>query len=133
MLPRQCRLRATAAIAIFCPLLLASLPPQGNSQSADPLPSAEWQAFQQTVQPFLAKHCFECHADKKSSGVRLDLFQDAGALAKGLPTIEKALEALRKQAMPPKKRPRPKEDEVAPVLSWLGAFVARIDRQTPAP
>src|SRR5207249_220628 len=35
-------------------------------------------------------------------------------------------------AMPPKKRPQPRDDELKPVLVWLEAFVARVDRQTPA-
>jgi hypothetical protein len=101
-------------------------------QAADAPPSAEWREYQRAVQPFLAKHCFACHADKERGDVRLDRFTDEAALAKGLPTIEKALDALRQSVMPPKKRPRPEDDELKPVLAWMDAFVARADGQRPS-
>ncbi|HEY7156469.1 MAG TPA: DUF1592 domain-containing protein [Gemmataceae bacterium] len=123
---------AKVAAAILCSFFIASSPSRGGDPSRDPGPALEWQAFRKTVQPFLVKHCLECHADKKRGGVRLDLFQDERALAKGLPIIEKTVDVLRKHAMPPKKRPRPKDGEIEPVLAWLDAFVARMDRQTPA-
>jgi hypothetical protein len=132
MLPRYLHVRIAAAAAVLCSFLVSSSPPPDSSPSRDQDPAVEWQAFRKTVQPFLAKHCFECHADKKRGGVRLDRFQDERALAKDLPTIEKMLDVLRKHAMPPKKRPRPKDDEIEPVLAWLDAFIARVDRQTPA-
>src|SRR5437588_642528 len=81
--------------------------------------TAEWPTFQKTVQPFLAKHCFECHGDKESGEIRLDRFQDGVALAKGWETIEKAMEVLRKHTMPPKKKAQPSDDEIKPVLSWM--------------
>lgn len=113
--------------------MLGALVAAGESvRAAEPVPAADWQAFQKTVRPFLAKHCFECHADKKSGGVRLDLLSDERTLAQGLPALDKALEMVRKRAMPPKKRPRPTDDEVAPVVAWLEAFMTRMERATPA-
>src|SRR5262249_30529575 len=85
-----------------------------------------------TVVPFFAKHCFACHTDKNRGGVRLDRFPDEQALAQGLPILEKAQDMLRTQAMPPKGRPQPAPREIKPVLAWLGAFIARLDRQTAA-
>jgi hypothetical protein len=123
--------RVRIAAAILCSVFVVISPLQGGGPSRTPVPAVEWQAFQKTVQPFLVKHCLECHADKKRGGVRLDLFQDEQALAKGLPTLKKTVDALRTQVMPPKKRPRPKDSEIEPVLTWLDAFVARRDRQTP--
>ncbi len=121
-----------AAVAGLCLLVIPVSPAHGDDRATESVLSAEWQMFQQTVQPFLAKHCCECHAEKKSGGVRLDRFTDAVALAKGLPTIEKALEMLRKQAMPPKKRPRPRDDEIAPAVAWIEEVIARLDRQAAA-
>lgn len=93
------------------------------------VPPAEWQSYQKTVRPFFAKHCFECHGNKRSGEVRLDLIDDESALIKSLPAVEKALGMLRKHAMPPKKRPQPGADEVRPVLAWMESFVARMDRE----
>src|SRR3954451_22252028 len=44
-------------------------------------PATDRQSFQKTVQPFLARHCFDCHADKPRGDVRLGQF-DEKALAK---------------------------------------------------
>jgi mono/diheme cytochrome c family protein len=104
----------------------------GSGQSPDTKPTADWPAFQKTVQRFLAKHCFECHTDKQSGDVRLDQFTDDKALVKGFATLDKAQAMLRKGTMPPKKRPRPGADEIKPVLAWLEAFSTRMERAAPA-
>lgn len=87
-----------------------------------------WTGFQKLVQPFFAKHCLECHADKESGEVRLDRFKDEAALAKGVATIDKVVGMLKKGAMPPKKRPQPSHDETKPVLAWLESYIVSIDR-----
>jgi mono/diheme cytochrome c family protein len=129
MVPCYRRIRIAA---ILFSLFIAISPSPGGDPPQEQVSAVGWQAFRKTVQPFLAKHCFECHTDKKRGGVRLDSFQDERALAKGLPVLSKIEDVLRQHVMPPKKRPRPKEDEVQPVLAWLDAFVAHEDRQTPA-
>ncbi len=130
MVPCYRRLRIAAAI--LCCTFAATSSLHGQDPSPDVGHAVEWKTFQRTVQPFLAKHCFACHTDKKRGGVRLDQFQDERALAKGTPTIEKMEDVLRNRAMPPKKRPQPKDGEIEPVLAWADAFLARIDLQTPA-
>jgi Protein of unknown function (DUF1592)/Protein of unknown function (DUF1587)/Protein of unknown function (DUF1595) len=116
-------------LAIFISLLASRTIGQSPVQTS-PTDLAE---FQKTVQPFVAKHCLECHGDKKQSGdVRFDLFQDATALAQGFPTLEKAEAMLKKHAMPPQKRPQPGEDETKPVLAWLNGFITRMDKQLAA-
>lgn len=132
MLPRDLWLRVAGAVGILCPVLLLSFAARGGGLSAGPAPTAEWRQYRETVQPFFAKHCFACHADKKRGEVRLDLFQDEKALARGLPTLEKALGVLRQHAMPPKNRAQPGHAEIKPVLAWLEAFVARADRELSA-
>jgi hypothetical protein len=113
----------SGAGALWLPLLVAH-PAPGSS-----VPAVEWKRFQQTVQPFFSKHCFTCHTDKERGDVRLDRFADGSALAKGLPILEKARAMLQKHAMPPRERPQPRAEEVAPVLAWLESFLARMDRQ----
>src|SRR5436190_15480667 len=112
------RARLAVAGAILGPCLVVCFASRGGGQVAHPNAAAEWREYQRAVQPFFSKHCFACHAEKESGDVRLDRFTDEAALAKGLPTVEKALEMLRKRAMPPKKRPQPGDDEIKPVLAW---------------
>jgi mono/diheme cytochrome c family protein len=133
IVPRYFWARVAGAVAFLCPFLFWSVAGNGVGQAADPSRSAEWGEFQRNVQPFLARHCFGCHGDKKQRGdVRLDLFTDEKALAKGLPTLEKALDLLRTHAMPPKGRPQPGKEEIGPVLAWMETFLARMEQQQSA-
>jgi mono/diheme cytochrome c family protein len=131
MLPRRYKVRIATAVAGLGALLVSGSPPHSIGQPA--APAADWQTFQKTVQPFLAKHCFECHTDKQSGDVRLDQFADEKALARRLPTVEKVLDVLGRHAMPPKKRAQPTADELKLVLAWLEAYVERMEREAPHP
>jgi mono/diheme cytochrome c family protein len=119
------------AAAILACFLVDSSSPRADGPAPDSSPAAQWQAFQETVQPFLVKHCLACHADKKRGDIRLDQFPDEKALAKWVPILEKVVDALRQRAMPPAKRPQPRDDEIKPVLAWLDAYLARLDQRTP--
>jgi mono/diheme cytochrome c family protein len=132
MPPRFHQVRLAGLVALLALLLAFGVAAPGGGPSTDAGPTSPWKDYRQTVQPFFAKYCLECHADKKRGDVRLDKFRDDKALVEEGPTLEKALAMLRKKAMPPANRPRPGEDEVKPVLAWLEAFVERMDRQTPA-
>ena len=103
--------------------------PATRQRSTHSAPATDWQAFQKTVQPFLAKHCFDCHTDKQRGDVRLDQFRTRRRWRKRSPTLEKVLDVLGKHAMPPKKRPQPGDDELKPVLAWLEAYVERTERE----
>lgn len=127
------RVSRRASIAVAGVILVCGFVSRGGGQVTDHS-AAEWREYQRAVQPFFTKHCFACHAEKESGDVRLDRFTDEAALAKGLATVEKALDMLRKRAMPPKKRPQPDGDEVKPVLAWMDRFIDRMDQQqTSAP
>jgi mono/diheme cytochrome c family protein len=125
MLTRYLRVKAAGVGAVLCPFLILSFATCGGGPSGGTAQAAEWKEYQRTVQPFFNRHCLACHADKERGGVRLDRFPNEKALVKGLPTIEKALDMLQTQAMPPKGRPRPSPNEIKPVLTWLEAFLAR--------
>jgi mono/diheme cytochrome c family protein len=122
--------RFAVTTAIFAPFVLVCFAFYGDAQVAHPNAIADWREYQRAVQPFFAKHCLACHADKESGDVRLDRFTDEAALTKGLATVEKALDMLRKRAMPPKKRPQPADDEIKPVLAWMDGFIARMDQKS---
>ena len=123
-------MRIAAAICTF--FLAASPSLRAGDPSPDSSPAAQWQVFQKKVQPFLVKHCLACHADKKRGDVRLDQFPNEKALMNASPIVEKVVDVLRQGIMPPAKRPRPSNDEIEPVLTWLDTYLARLDRQTPA-
>jgi hypothetical protein len=116
---------ATAVLGLGA-LLVCGSPLLGGGPGT--APATDWQAFQKSVQPFLARHCFECHADKARGDVRLDRF-DEKALAQRAPALEKVLDVLGKHAMPPRKRAQPGDDELKPVLAWLEAYAERTGRE----
>src|SRR5262245_11949635 len=105
MLPRCHRMMIATAFAGLGALLVSGSHAHSSGQPKDPAPApaSDWQTFQKTVQPFLAKHCFDCHTEKPRGDVRLDQFSDEKTLARSLPTLEKVLDVLDKHAMPPKK------------------------------
>jgi mono/diheme cytochrome c family protein len=122
-------MRIAGVGALLGPFLALTLATRGGGPPPAAGPESDWKEYQRSVQPFFARHCLACHADKQRGGVRLDRFPDEKALRQGLPIIEKALDMLRARAMPPKGRPQPAPDEVRPVLTWMEAFLERADRQ----
>ena len=81
---------------------------------------SSWDEFHQKVQPFLAKHCFECHGDDNAeNNFRLDLIHDQASLEDSSKTLEKALDKLSAHKMPPRDEPQPSAAEATPVIAWL--------------
>ena len=74
--------------------------------------------FEDAVRPVLDRHCVDCHGqDKQNGDVRFDRFD-------GEPAAEtelwlKVLEQLQAGKMPPKKKPRPSEHELAALRGWI--------------
>jgi len=116
------------AACVWSGFLLAVLASRGVGQAPSSQAEQDWPAFQKTVLPFLTKHCFSCHTDKKLGDVRLDQFRDDQGLVKGFATLERVQVVLRKQAMPPRQRPQPGAEATKPVLAWLDAFSDRMER-----
>src|SRR5688572_401694 len=100
MSSRRHGMRIVSAVAVVGALSVSGWPAHSSGQPK--APADDWQAFQKTVQPFLAKHCFDCHTDKPRGDVRLDQFTDEKTLRERLPTLEKVLDVLDAHAMPPK-------------------------------
>src|SRR5437762_9097120 len=74
------------------------------------------QPFNDQVRPFLAKHCRECHgAEKPKGNLRVDqLVADLTGKEDG-ERWANVLEQLKSGAMPPKKKPRPAENDLRAV------------------
>jgi hypothetical protein len=121
-LARWCFRHLTTGATGFVLLVGATL-----LRAADPEPSAiafEPKSFDQKVQPFVTKHCVECHrGDKPKGDLRLDRLTNAF----DSPTSRKSWQTIRDRVaageMPPEERPRPTVDEIKALLEWIDAGV----------
>jgi mono/diheme cytochrome c family protein len=126
-----------AIVAFSWPVLAFSVWPRSDAQTTSEQKfggkaTLRWAEFQKSVQPFFAKHCTSCHGAKGvESDAPLDAFLDDASLEKGMPLLEKALDMLTGQKMPPKKMPRPTKEELEPVLAWLKSSTTFVDCQAP--
>jgi hypothetical protein len=83
--------------------------------------------FQRVVKPFLTKHCFRCHGEKKSEGeLRLDRLT-AKAQNAQVKILLKMQELLADGEMPPEDEPRPPKAETAEVQLWLKTRLAKAE------
>jgi len=83
--------------------------------------------FAISVHPFLERYCFTCHgSEKQEAALNLSLFADATAVAADARHWELVLDRLQSEEMPPEEAPRrPKPEERAAVVAWLGDLRAR--------
>jgi hypothetical protein len=90
------------------------------AKPAAPNSEAEWRQFQTTVQPFLAKNCYECHGAKDpENDFRLDIYTNLTSIIQGRKALADAYDKISHGEMPPKKRPRPAAAQLAVVTGWL--------------
>ena len=77
-------------------------------------------SYEQTIRPFLARHCLGCHGPEvQEADLRLDQLP-AGLSDEGSrKTWAKVFERLRTGKMPPRKKPRPPVDDVGAVTGWI--------------
>ena len=115
----------------LCLVLSACMQATTGTQNPAPLlaaaakPATKWDEFHRSVQPFLAKHCFECHGDENAeNGFRLDGIRDEASLEKSSGALDKVLEKLASHKMPPRDEPQPAATEVVPVVDWLKVHLA---------
>jgi mono/diheme cytochrome c family protein len=82
--------------------------------------------FADTVAPFLAQHCVECHAgDSPKGGLDLKVFRDAASTDGRADTWLVVRERIASGEMPPAKRERPDPADVMRVTQWIdGRFAA---------
>src|SRR5437763_458118 len=83
---------------------MANARPGKKDEVKKPVPAS----FAKDVQPLIAKYCYGCHGNGKSSGsIVLDKHKDEEAVQKNLKTWEKVADNLRSGNMPPDGKPRP--------------------------
>jgi hypothetical protein len=98
----------------------------GTASAADDTPS-----YTSDIKPFLTKYCMNCHNDAKpKAGYSVETFADLtkngkkGALVvPEKPDDSRLLLSLagKGKAMPPRKAPQPKDDEVTKLRDWVKA------------
>lgn len=95
-------------------LLVISAP---NSAAKPSLTTGD---FDRGIQALFAKHCYECHGQKKTKGkVDLTTFKSWDDLEKNPELIEKMLEVLGKNEMPPEEEAQPSDNEREFMLAEL--------------
>jgi len=77
------------------------------------------------VQPFLVRHCLECHGEKKTEGsLRLDRLAPDFDNQTSRDRWQTVLKRVQAGEMPPEAKPRPPEKEVRILSDWINGQVA---------
>ena len=102
------------AALLFSPITLAEEP----AKSVDD--------FQQRIQPVLQTYCYDCHGRKETAGkVNLTEFSSWKDLEKRPQLIEKMIDALDKNEMPPEDSQQPSETQRQSLLKHLNKSLNR--------
>src|SRR5260370_40681119 len=98
--------------------------------AAPPAPS-----FEKTVEPVLTNPCSQCHNSKLAyGGLNILPYTTAGSIAQHRDEWEAILRKIRSGEMPPKGVPRPPEENIAGLVSFVQAEFEKVDRSiTPDP
>ncbi|MEM7387734.1 MAG: DUF1587 domain-containing protein, partial [Verrucomicrobiota bacterium] len=99
-------------------------------------PSAKVGDFAKGIQPLLENHCYDCHGGKKTKGkVDLTGYSSWSNLEANPELIEKMIEALAKNEMPPEDEAQPSDDQRTLMLSELSSAFDRAvaNRQSVVP
>ena len=108
-------------------ILVGALGATGFAFAAAPVSAPA--TFDRDIQPFIAKHCIECHDQRKHKGdLRLDQLKPDFADETSRKQWRLVLDRVKSGEMPPESKPRPQEKEIQAVTQWisLGANAADV-------
>jgi len=115
------------ANGIWAAVVLAVFAAGAAGEQLKPVPD-DPKFFAEKVQPFLARHCFQCHGPEDGdSELKLHVFRTAGSVTDARETWEKVFKMLRSGKMPPKDEPRPPREQVDAVVAWLDVRLNTMD------
>jgi hypothetical protein len=118
---KRCRtLLFLISLLSICAVVLVIFEPQTQSANIVSQDKSEQESsFDKVVQPFFAKHCYQCHDEKlRTAGLNLQAFNSYAALAKDPATLKLILERVGSGEMPPV-LPKPTAAEIAAFTEWL--------------
>jgi hypothetical protein len=87
--------------------------------------------FTGTIQPFLFRHCYQCHNERRTKGnLNLKRYIDAASVRADPNTWQHVVQKIRTGEMPPEDEPRPTAAEVRVVSGWVDAQILHADTTT---
>ena len=107
---RVCRENKRNSLAAITFILLVALTytPPAKAQA----PSAKANEFGKVIRPILQEYCYDCHGQKKTKGkVKLTDYESWADLENNPELIEKLIEVLEKNEMPPEEEEQPSGDQ----------------------
>src|SRR3954465_3458499 len=108
------------------PLLLIAL---AASASAAPLSPESQRQYEQTVQPFLEAHCYDCHDEHTTrAGFRIDTLGTDFLADKNADNWKEIYDNLGLGKMPPEKKPEPAQAEGKAVTDWIDQEIRNAER-----
>ena len=126
------RLRVLILATLLAPLVSLRPPAAAEANAAAAPPAPAPAGFDETVRPFLARHCFECHGEQKAKGdLRLDTLGTDFANKKQAAAWDDVRRQLRDGEMPPKKATQPAAAAKQGVLAWLETQMQTAGRSGP--
>ncbi|QDT39278.1 DUF1592 domain-containing protein [Stratiformator vulcanicus] len=104
-------------------IAIALCPPATLCSAAD-------EAFHRDVEPFLKKHCYQCHdARQAAAGFRIDELGADFSVAKTPEMWREVIDRINIGDMPPEDEARPDPKESFAVVEWVGRELRRTERE----
>ena len=98
------------------------------------LPNSRAAAYDDTIAPILTEFCYDCHGDGMDKGnVTFDHFSSDAQRLQDRTLWAAVLKNVRAELMPPAKKPRPSDAQVAQLERWIKYDVFGIDPDHPDP
>ena len=105
------------------PAKLVASPAQeldAESSTVDIAPPRAVPIYSKDIAPLLDRYCLHCHDNATAQGrIVLDVFQDGPPAPKYRSLLLRVADNLRTQNMPPEGEPRPNDEELETINSWL--------------
>jgi hypothetical protein len=116
---------ATVAVCATSSLLAFQGAKPVSSKLATPAPVS---SFDSVVKPVLTKSCYACHNDRLAAGSLNLIPYNAASLLEHREEWEKVLQKIRTGEMPPKGMPKPPEEQLNALMTFVTAEFERADR-----
>ena len=126
--------RTSAFLSLICAVAactaVLSLPAWGAEASGPPEASPDF--FARSVQPFLEKHCLDCHSGADAEGgIELDAYDSPSSVTTDRTTWQRVLRMVRGREMPPEDMPQPEPDQVEAITRWIHDTLNSVDCSKP--